>query len=121
MSKSDQAKYLGGILTKKDDARIAIQARINATNPAIRSLDVFWKQTKCWLKWKVLIFNAVCISESVYGLEVIISTHATLHKLDTVQMKGLRKRMQIPPTLIDRTQTGQSVLDKFKEEHGVII
>ena len=41
-----------------------------------------------------------------------------LHKLDTVQMKGLRKIMQIPPTFIDRAQTDESVLNKIKEEQA---
>ena len=45
MTKVQQAKYLGGILTKKADAKTEIQARITATNPVIRSLDVLWKQT----------------------------------------------------------------------------
>ena len=91
MSNAEQAKYLGGILTKKADAKTELQARINATNPASRSLDVFWKQTNGLLKWKLLIFNAVCISKVVYGLETTIAKEATLHKLDTVQVKGLRK------------------------------
>ena len=96
MSKVQQAKYLGGILTKKADAKTEIQARITATNPVIRSLDVLWKQTKCSIKWKLLIFNAVCISKLAYGLETLIATEATLHKLNTVQMKGLRKILKIP-------------------------
>ena len=77
-------------MTNKADAKTEIQARITATNPVIKTLDVLWKQTNCSMKWKLLIFNAVCISKLVYGLETLIATDSTLHKLDTVQMKGLR-------------------------------
>ena len=37
MANVDKAKYLGGIPTKKADAKTEIQARITATNPVIRS------------------------------------------------------------------------------------
>ena len=69
MIKVEQAKYLGGVLNKKADAKTEVQARITATNPVIRTLEVLWEQTNCTLKWKLLIFNAVCINKLVYGLE----------------------------------------------------
>ena len=87
MKKVDKAKYLGGILTKKADLNTDIQAIITATTPVVISLDVLWKKTNCSIAWKLFIFQAVVISKLLYGLETLIATEATLHKLNTFQMK----------------------------------
>ena len=68
------------------------------------------------MNWKLLIFQAVIISQLVYGLETLIATESILHKLDTFHMDGLRKILGVPPTFIDRTNTDESVRQRIKDE-----
>ena len=63
-----------------------------------------------------MIFQAVITSKLLYGLETLIATETTLHKLDTLQIKGLRKILGVPPTFIDRTNTDESVRQRIKDE-----
>ena len=94
MEKVEKAKYLGGILTKKADPNTETQAIITATTPVVTSLDLLWKKTNCSISWKLLIFQAVVISKLLYGLETLIASEATLHKIDTFQMKRAQTNLR---------------------------
>ena len=61
------------------------------------------------------------ISKLLYGLETLIATETTLHKLNTFQMKGLRKILGVPPTFIDRSHTDESVRQHIKTEYDIEI
>ena len=71
------------------------------------------------MNWKLSIFQAVIISKLFYGLDTLIATETTLHKLDTFQMQGLRKILGAPPTFIDRTNTDESVRQRIKDEFEI--
>ena len=53
----------------------------------------------------------------MYSLEVIQLTKSELNKLDAFQMKGLRRILKIPSTVIDRAQTNQ-VSRTAKSKHA---
>ena len=82
MPHDEQAKYPGGIPTNMADATSDIQAHITATHPVNSSLDSIWKQTSCASKLELLIYNAVCISKLIYGLETSMLTEAISNILD---------------------------------------
>ena len=77
----DQATYLGGKLAKDVNPLTEIQSRISSCIPTLKSLDVFWKNAKCDLKWKIGVFNAVIVSKLVYGLETLNFTESIGQKL----------------------------------------
>ena len=106
-----EATYLGGQLTMNTSAITETQSRISACIPILRSLDTFWKKTKCTLTWKLHVYNAVITSKLVYGLETIQCTENQLQKLNVFQMKGLRNILGVPPTFMDRSWTNRKVLD----------
>ena len=112
----DSATYLGGKLTKDVNPITEIQNRISACMPILKSLDLFWKKTNCDLKWKLNVHNAVIVSKLTYGLETLQYTYQVGQKLNTFQMKGIRKIMKIPPTHIDRSWTNQRVYDEANKE-----
>ena len=83
---------------------------------ALASLDLFWKKAKVSLKWKLEVYNAVVVSKLIYGLETLQFNNSTFNKINTFQMKGLRKIMNIPPTFIDRSTTDDMVFNICNEE-----
>ena len=54
---TDEATYLGGILTKSVNISTEISSRIASATAPWKSLDLFWKQACCSLKNKILIYN----------------------------------------------------------------
>ena len=69
-------------------------------------------------KWKIQVFNAVCVSKLLYSLEALQPTDAAASKLDTFQLKGLRKILKMSTTYIDRTNTNHEVYRRANLEMG---
>ncbi len=61
MESVEEAKYLGGLITKDVTAKAEARSRISATTIVMKSLDTFWKWTKCNFNCKLRVFNAVII------------------------------------------------------------
>ena len=99
-------------MIKDIDNKVEINARIASCIPVMSSLDVFWKKAECTEKWKLMVFNAVIVSKLIYGLESLQFHSRTFHRLDTFQMRGIRKILGIPPTFIDREFSDEKVLEK---------
>ena len=85
----------------------------------METLDTFWKKTNCDTKWEINVFNAVVLTQLIYGLEIVQGTESQFHKLDVSQMKGLRTILGLPPTHIDRTWTNDKVVYKANKDVGV--
>ena len=119
LEKVEDAVYLGGKLAKDAKSHTEITSRIAATMPVLRSLDLFWKQTKCTKKLTINVYNAVVASKLVYGLDTLQFTDKTLNRMNTFQLKGPRKILGMEPTFIDRTQTNALVLERANKEAGV--
>ena len=64
------------------------------------------------------MYNAVVTSKFAYGLETLQFTDKSLNKMNTFQLKGLRKILGVQPTFIDRTQTNARVLALANKEAG---
>ena len=60
-------------------------------------------------------------SKVLYGLECIQLTQPDLDKINSFQMKSLRRILKIPPTFIDRSYSNQRVLDVLRDTHRLSI
>ena len=74
------------------------------------------KNTTCQVNLKLNVYHAVIITKLLYGLETLQCTNKIMGNIDVFQMKGLRKVLGIPPTLIDRTWTNATV---FEEQNKI--
>jgi len=69
----------------------------------------FWKETQCSTRNKILIYNAVIQSKLLYALETIEIPVALLSRLESFQLKGLRKILSMTTTYINRANTSEEV------------
>ena len=99
--------------------------------PRLESLDasraqcLYWKDLTCsgnkrgcQPHGKLMFFNAVCVSKLLYSLEALQPTEATASKLDTFQLKGLRKILHMHKTYIERANTNNEVYRRANLEMG---
>ena len=63
-------------------------------------------------KFKIQVFDAVVRSKLVYGLEATQLPKYLLNKLDSFQLKGLRKILKLDTTFINRSNTNQKVFQE---------
>ena len=81
----------------------------------LKNLDIFWLETNCNKKWKLLVYNAVITTKLLYGLETLEPTESAGKLLNTVQLKGLRKIRQVHTTFINRSNPTAYVYKRANE------
>ena len=64
---------------------------------------------------KIQVFNIVIVSKLIYGLETIEPTAGAAQALDTLQLKGLRKILDMKTTFVDRANTNEVVYKKAQD------
>ena len=111
MKNLEEVVYLGALLTKSHDTKKEITSRLAVCMYTWKQLDIFWKKSICPLKFKIHVYDAVIRSKLVYGLETIQIPKYLCNKLNTFQLKGLRKILGMRTTFIDRSNTNRRVLD----------
>ena len=115
MKHVEEAVYLGGILTKHVNIASEVSNRIASAMAASamaawKSLDFFfWKEVQCSTRNKILLYNAVIQSKLLYALETIEIPVALLSRLESFQLKGLRKILGMTTTYINRANTNEEV------------
>ena len=107
----EEAKYLGCMLNRKDDAETDVRKRILDCTITIKRLHIFFYGTDCSTRRKLHVYSAVVRSKLMYGLETAMLNKSVLNRLDAFQMKGLRKIMKMQHTYYNRTHTNQNVLN----------
>ena len=55
-----------------------------------QKLYLFWRHQKALVKWKIQVYNAVVISQLVYGLNTVYFTESLRSRIDAFQFRGLR-------------------------------
>ena len=105
-------------INKKVDPKIEINRRISSTMPVLKRLDLFWKQAQVPTKWKLQVFNALCVSKLLYSLEALQPTEAAANKLDTFQLKVSETKLKMHTTYIDRANTHHEVYRGANLEMG---
>ena len=97
-----QAAYLGAIIIKKSEYKPELNHRIAATARVMKSLNTLWLKAPVSTKWKIRVYDAVCVAKLTYGLETLPITPEACKKLDHFYHKSLRKIAGIPPAHISR-------------------
>ena len=74
-------------------------------------LKLFLKKAKCNKIWKLQVYNAVIVSQLVYGLETMYLNESLLKRLDAFQMTGIRHILGIQHAYWSRT-SNLEILEK---------
>jgi hypothetical protein len=96
----EEAIYLGTAVTKKVDPLKEMQRIISMTMPILKKLYLFWKDAQCNKKLKILVYQAVITTKLLYGLEALCPCVSTTEKLNTFQLNGFRKILEIQLLLL---------------------
>ena len=75
----------------------------------MRKLKDFWNKTNCTRKWKAMIFNAIIISQLIYGLETLPLTSNLVSRFNAFQMKGFRKILKISHSYYSRVSNAEII------------
>ena len=86
-----QAVYLGAVIAKRSEYKPALNHRIAATAGVMKSLNKLWLSAPVSTKWKIRVFDAVCVAKIAYGIETFPITPEACKKLDAFYYKSLRK------------------------------
>lgn len=86
--------YLGATIRKDHDVCREITKRIGTCFATLKRMDLFWNNANCPLKFRIQVHDAVIRSKLVYGMESVMITKALMSKIDTLQLKGLRKNIR---------------------------
>ena len=106
-----EVKYLGCHLNAKGDTTKEVKARIASCFATVKKLDLFWTHSDCPRGVKILALDAVVRAKLLYGLHTAHLTQATIKRLDTLQLKGLRKILKLTTTYVNRANTNEGVLE----------
>ena len=88
----DSVKLLGSYI---GDYKLAVSKRLEAANVAFRSLYKKLWMTQVSLKTKVKVFQAICLSTLMYGLDSLPLSNSRSHCLNTFAYRSLRKIFRI--------------------------
>ena len=116
LDKLDKAVYLGGTITEKALKTAEIQTRLGKAMTTAFRLKEFWKGCNAPRKWKLQVYNAIIISQLIYGLNTIHLTNSCLKTLDTFQLRGLRQILGIKAAFHSRISH-----DKVMEKANIIM
>ena len=108
-------KYLGSILNNKGDSSKEVSRSISDSMVTLNKLHVFFYTSDNTITRKIQVFNAVIRLKLLYGLETLVMNTAVLSKIDSFQLKGLRKILQLPTTYINITYSNDYLRTKINE------
>ena len=69
--KENQVTYLGGIITKEAKGHAEVEQRITATMATWKKMHLFFKDARCPIRWKFIVYNSMIHSKFLYGLEAV--------------------------------------------------
>ena len=121
VKKHYSATYLGCELGIRTTNREELSKRFAATMAVMKKLDLFWRHSDCPVHIKVYTADAVLRSKLLYGLESAQLIPSVLKKLETFQLKVLRKIFKIDTTYINRVNSNASIFNRINtmmEEEG---
>jgi len=113
IKKHKSATYLGCELGLRTTNREEISKRFAATMAIMKKLDIFWRHSDCPTHIKVYTADAVLRSKLLYGLESAQLIPSVLKKLETFQLKVLRKILKIDTTYINRVNSNASIFNRI--------
>ena len=102
-----EAVYLGSLLTDTIDNHGEVAVRLAGPTTTCNRLKLFKKKAQNSIAWKLRGFGSILKSKVLYGLECIQLTTADINKINAFQMKGIRRILHVPPTVINQLYTSQ--------------
>ena len=115
----NEVKYLGCMINDKGNPRREIRKRVSECMCIMKKLDIFWKHTDNPKKWKIIVYNAIIRTKLMYGLESAQLNDSIKQYLDTFQVKGLRKILELEHTYINRDNTNKKVYEDAEHEMNI--
>ena len=103
MVEEKEATYLGANITTKNLNKAEVDKRVNKALSTCNKLKVFVKKARCNKRWKLQVYNAVVISQLVYGLETLYLSSSLIKRLDAFHIRGIRHIMGIEHSYWSRT------------------
>ena len=95
IAKTAKATYLGCEIGIRTTSREELNKRFANTMAIMKKLDVFWRHSNCPISVKINTADAVLRSRLLYGLESAQLTPSVLKRLETFQLKVLRKNLRM--------------------------
>lgn len=105
----DHEKYLGADINNAANIDAEINKRIADSMAVANRLKSFLLKANATTKWKIRAYDAIVVSKLLYGLETTNLTACQAKKLDTFQLKCLRRIMNLTTTFINRENTNEKV------------
>ena len=102
--------YLGVNINQQMNIQKEINMRIQTAMATWKRLDEFWRGSNCTVRQKLIVFEAVIRRKVLYGTESAQLNYPTLSRLNTFQLKGIRKILGWKTTYIDRSLTNDKLL-----------
>ena len=79
-------------------------------------LDLFWRHSDCDIAVKVYTADAILRAKLLYGLESAQLIPSVAKRMETLQLKVLRKNLRLNTTYIDRENNNESISDRTNQE-----
>ena len=120
IKKTRKATYLGCEIGIKTTNTEELNSRIAKTMATMKKLDLFWRHSNCPTHIKIYTADAVLRTKLLYGIESTQLTESCQNKLETFQMKVMRKILKIDSTYINRQNSHRHIMhtanEKLKQE-----
>ena len=94
--------YLGGTIKELAIKSAERQSRLTKAVTTAVKLREFWKGCNAPMKWKLQVYNAIIVSQLIYGLNTIHLTDSCLKSIVTFQLRGLRQILRIDAAYYSR-------------------
>ena len=109
LPRKEQTAYLGATLTVAVDNRREVLKKIGKATGIANQLKLLWSKARTTKAWNLRVLTSVVFNKFLYGLETIQS------RIDAIEMKMLRRVLQVPPTHVDREWTNLKVIRTLAE------
>ena len=110
------AKYLGANINNRGDPAAEVTRRIRECMATLHTLHVYFYNSDNSVTRKLQMFNAILRSKVMYGLETLAMNQSIKEKLDTFQLKCLRKILRIPTTYVNREFSNAHVRSQVNQK-----
>ena len=101
---TDETRYLGCWPNNRGGPNREVRQRITPCMTTVKKTDLCWRHANTSVKQHLVVYDATIRSNLLYGLESVALNETVKHKLDTLQLRGLHKILNIETTFADRTQ-----------------
>lgn len=110
-----QATYLGCDVGIETTNREELNKRFANAMVTLEALDMFWRHSDCGIAIKIHVADAVIRSKLLYGMESAELIPSVLKRVETLQLKILRKILRMNTTHTDRENTNERVYEQANQ------